>query len=155
MTQAKPVSAVVAAAGTPALRPVSGNVTRDPAAGDEHVFAAVAGIRLAGEAAVERLQLEAADVEEPRPLLLGCPPQGTPRAVVEGDVDPVVTYRVPVRVRYRLVLVLTVEAGGDLVVEGEGVPGKPATRPERGGGAFEVRRRPAQAGRCSSARKGQ
>jgi hypothetical protein len=40
-------------------------------------------------------------------------------------------------VRYRLVTVLTVEARGDLVVEGEGVPGEPATRPERGGDAFE------------------
>src|SRR6266516_1315153 len=41
---------------------VSGNVTREPAAGDEHVFAAVVGKRLAGEAAVQRLQFEADDV---------------------------------------------------------------------------------------------
>src|SRR5260370_446405 len=54
------------------LRPVSGNVTRGRATGNEHVFAAVVGNRLAGEAAVERLQLaverlqlEVGDVKEP------------------------------------------------------------------------------------------
>jgi hypothetical protein len=48
---------VAEAAGTPKLRPVSGNVTCDRATGNEYVFAAVVGKRLAGEAAVERLQL--------------------------------------------------------------------------------------------------
>jgi len=36
-------------------------------------------------------------------------------------------------VRYRVLLVLAVEAGGDPVVEGKGVPGEPAFRLERGG----------------------
>jgi hypothetical protein len=40
-------------------------------------------------------------------------------------------------VRYRLVLVLAIQAGGDLVIEGKGVPGKPATWPQRGGGPLE------------------
>jgi hypothetical protein len=56
--------------------------------------------------------------------------------------------------RYRLVMVLTIEAGGDPVLKGECVAGEPAIRPERGGDAFE-RRRSAQAGRCSSARNRQ
>jgi hypothetical protein len=31
--------------------------------------------RLSGEAAVERLQFQASDIEEPEPLVLGRPPQ--------------------------------------------------------------------------------
>ena len=45
--------------------------------------------------------------------------------------------RVADRVRYRLVLVLAVQARRDPVVEGEGVPGEPPARPERGGDALE------------------
>jgi hypothetical protein len=60
------------------------------AAGNEHVFPAVVGERLAGKAAVERLQLETGYVKEPEPLVPGRPPEGAPRAFVERDVDPVV-----------------------------------------------------------------
>jgi len=51
--------------------------------GDEHIFPAVIGVRLTGEPGIERLQLESGDVEEPEPLVLRCPPEGAPRAVVE------------------------------------------------------------------------
>jgi hypothetical protein len=44
-------------------------------AGDEHVLPAVVGERLTGEAAVEGLQFETGDVDEPEPLVLGRPPQ--------------------------------------------------------------------------------
>lgn len=94
--------------------------------------ACVIGERLAGEAAVKRLQVQAGDVDEPEPLVLGGPPQGTLRAGVEDDVDPVVTDRVPVDVRDGFLLALAVQAGGDLVVECEGIPGEPPARPERG-----------------------
>jgi hypothetical protein len=90
-----------------------------------------------GETTVERLQVETGDIEEPEPLVLRRPPDGARRAVVEGDVDAVVAHRVPGRVRYRLVLVLAVEARGDPVVEGKGVPGEPPFLPERGGDALE------------------
>src|SRR5207248_11412539 len=58
-------------------------------------------------------------------------------AVVEREVDPVVADGVPDRVRDRLVLVLAVQARREPVVEGEGVPGEAAVRPERGGDARE------------------
>jgi hypothetical protein len=40
-------------------------------------------------------------------------------------------------VPYRLLLVLAVQARGDPVVEGKGVPGEPPVRQERGGDALE------------------
>ena len=55
-----------------------GSVTRATgrsAAGDEHVLPALIGERLAGEAAMERLQLETGYVEEPEPLVLRGPPE--------------------------------------------------------------------------------
>jgi hypothetical protein len=39
--------------------------------------------------------------------------------------------------RFRLLLMHSVEARGDVVVEGEGIPGKPAVRQERGGDPLE------------------
>jgi hypothetical protein len=90
-----------------------------------------------GEAAVKRLQLEAGDVEESEPLVLRCPPEGAPRAVVTDDVDPVVARRVVDRVPYRLLLVLTIEARGYAVVEGKGVPGEAPVWWERGGDTLE------------------
>src|SRR5207302_2717634 len=65
---------------------------------DEHVLAALVAERLAREAAVERLDLEPRDVEEPEPLVLRRPPEGARRAVVQDDVDAVVADRVPDRV---------------------------------------------------------
>jgi hypothetical protein len=98
--------------------------------GDEHVLLAVVGERLAGEAAIQRLQLETGDVEEPEPLVPGRPPQRARRAVIAGNVDPVVPHRVPDGVGYRRLLVLAVEDRGDPVIEGKGVPGEPPARPE-------------------------
>jgi len=40
-------------------------------------------------------------------------------------------------VRHRFLLVLAVQARGDVVVEGEGVPGEPSPGLERGGDPFE------------------
>jgi len=79
-----------------------------------NVLAAVVGERLAGEAAVQRLKIEARDVDKPEPLVLSRPPQGSFRAAVEDDVDPVVADHVPVRVREGLLLMLAVQAGGDI-----------------------------------------
>ena len=42
------------------------------AAGHEDVLVAVVVERFAGESAVETFQLEARDVEEPQPFVLGC-----------------------------------------------------------------------------------
>jgi hypothetical protein len=42
--------------------------------GDEDVFAAVVGERFAVEAAVQGLQLDAGDLEEPEPFVFRCPP---------------------------------------------------------------------------------
>src|SRR5215469_6472206 len=103
------------------------------AAGDEHVFPAVVAERFSGEAAVECLDLQARDIDESEPLVLGGPPHRTRCAAVEGDVDPVVAYRIPVGVRHWLVLVLAVQPRGDVVVEGKGIPGETSSRPKRGG----------------------
>ena len=64
-------------------------------ASDEHIFPAIVSKRLPCEAAVERFQLETGDIEEPEPLVLGCPPEGALRAIVEGQVDPIVAYGIP------------------------------------------------------------
>src|SRR5512132_608537 len=72
-------------------------------AGDEHVFAAVIVERASFEVPEERLELKPRDIEQPQPLVLGRPPQRTGRAVVEREVDPVVTDRVPDCVGDRLV----------------------------------------------------
>jgi hypothetical protein len=118
--------------------------------GDEDVFAAVFGQRLAGEAAVEGFHLEAGDIDEAEPLVLRRPPDGAPGAVVEREVDAVVAYRGADCVWYRLVLVNALEPRGDAVLERNGVPGEPAVRLERGATRSNVRRRSAQVG--SSAR---
>jgi hypothetical protein len=49
---------------------------RKSAAGDEDVFPAVVGERLTRKAAVPRLELQAGDIEQPKPLVLGSPPEG-------------------------------------------------------------------------------
>ena len=64
-------------------------------AGDEHVLGAVLVEWFTSEVAVQRLQLQSGDVDESQPLVLRGPPQRTRSAVVEGEVDPVVTDEVP------------------------------------------------------------
>ena len=81
------------------------------AARDEHVFPAVVGQWLPGEATLQCLQLQPADIEQAEPLVLRCPPQGALTLVVEQDVDAVVAHRVANRVRDGLVLVVAVQAG--------------------------------------------
>ena len=110
---------------------------RSGSAGDEHVLLAVVGERFAGEAAVEALESEAGDVDEPEPFVLGRPPEPAGGAVVADEVDPVVADGVMDGVRAGILLVLAVEGGGDPVVEGERVPGEPPGRGERGGDALE------------------
>jgi len=90
-----------------AVSPLLWRVVDGPA-GDEHVFLAVVGDRFVGEAAVQVLQFEAGDVDEPEPLVLGCPPQAAGRAAVEDDVDTVVADRLPDRVRDGILLMLAV-----------------------------------------------
>jgi Winged helix DNA-binding domain len=103
--------------------------------GHEDVLTAVVVERFAGESAVESLEAEARDVEEPQPLVLGCPPERTGSTLVQGDVDSVVADAVVVRVRQRKtrgrVAVPAVDGGCDVMVEGERVPGEAAFRPKR------------------------
>src|SRR5438874_8375759 len=94
-----------------------GGRRRGSAARDEDVLPAVLVERLAGETAMECFELQAGDVEESEPLVLGGPPQRACTALVEGDVDSVVSDRVLNGVGDGLVLVGCVEAGRDLVVE--------------------------------------
>ena len=53
------------------------------------------------------------------------------RAVVEHEIDTVVTDRVSGRVRHRHVVVLAIESRGDAMVEREGIPHEPPARTER------------------------
>src|SRR5690349_14868388 len=69
--------------------------------GHEDVFTAVVVERFPGESAIESLEAQARDVEEPQPFVLGCPPERTGFSIVQGDVDPVVADAVGVRVRQR------------------------------------------------------
>jgi len=66
-------------------------------------------------------------IKEPKPLVLRGPPEGTLRTIVQRDVDAIVADGIPIRVGDGLVLMLPVEAGRDLVIESEGVPGEPST----------------------------
>jgi len=68
---------------------------RSSRASDEHVFPAIVSKRLSCEATVERFQLETGNVDEPEPLVLGCPPERARRAIVECQVDPIVPYGIP------------------------------------------------------------
>src|SRR4051812_2912636 len=99
--------------------------------GDEDVLAAVVVQRFAGESAVERLQAEARNVEEPQPFVLRRPPERTGSALVQGDVDTVVADAVVVRVCHRRVGVPAVESGCEVMIERECVPGEAALRPKR------------------------
>ena len=119
------------------MGPTLGNVTQKSTAGDEDLFPAVVGKRLAGKAGVERVHLESGDVEEPEPLVLGGPPEGDRRAIVADNVDPIIARCVPDVVRYKHLLVLTVEARGEPVVEGKGIPGEPPFRPQLDRDALE------------------
>jgi len=87
------------------------------AAGDEDEFAAVVIKRLSVQATEKSLEPKPRDIEEPEPLVVGCPPQRAGGAVVEGDVDSVVADRVPNRIGQRFVLVLSVQPGRDLMIE--------------------------------------
>jgi hypothetical protein len=104
---------------------------RSSRASDEHIFPAIVSKRLPCEAAVERFHLETGDIEKPEPLVLGGPPEGARRAIVECQVDPIVAYGIPDSMGYRLFLMNTVEARGHPVVKGEGIPGESPVRPER------------------------
>src|ERR1700760_475403 len=63
-----------------------------PATGDEHVLAAVRSKRFAVETSVKHFKLQAGHVDKSEPLVFGRPPQGTHRAVVTDEVDPVVAH---------------------------------------------------------------
>src|SRR3954454_9996051 len=96
--------------------------------GHEDVLTAVVVERFPGEPAIESFEAEARDVEEPEPFVLRRPPKGTGPAVVQGDVDSVVTDAVVVRVRQRRVGMLPVYRGCDVMIERERVPGEAAAR---------------------------
>src|SRR5919197_2906051 len=104
---------------------------------DEHVLAALVVERLAGEAAVERLHVEARHVDEAEPLVLRCPPERGLRAVVKDDIDAVGADGVPKRVRDGILLVLYVQPRRDVMVEGERVPCEPSAGPQRRRDALE------------------
>src|SRR4051812_11890801 len=87
---------------TPALSPAH-----------EDVLAAVFGEGLAGEPAVQRLQMEPGDVEQAEPFVLGRPPERACLAAVEDEVDPIVADGVANGVWNGGVLVLAVELRGD------------------------------------------
>src|SRR5437868_15060555 len=108
------------------------------AAGHEDVLVAVVVERFAGESAIESFQLQARDVEESQPFVLGCPPERTDCTSVQGDVDPVIADAVVDRVRQWRVGMLAVSGGCDLMVEGERVPGEAAVRPQRCGERLEA-----------------
>ena len=90
------------------------------------------------EPAVERLRLEAGDVDQAEPLVPRRPPERARVARVERDVDAA-------RRRRRMRCVCGIgsscrspsKRAAMRVVEGEGVPGEAATRAERGGDALE------------------
>ena len=67
--------------------------------GHEDVLTAVVVERLPGESAIESFEVQARDVEEPQPSVLGRPPERTGSTIVQGDVDSVVADAVVVRVR--------------------------------------------------------
>src|SRR5438552_7600366 len=69
--------------------------------GHEDVLTAVVVERFPGESAIESFQLQARDVEEPQPFVLGCPPERTGSTVIQGDVDSVIADAVAIRVRQR------------------------------------------------------
>ncbi len=106
-------------------------------AGDEDVIAAFVVERLAGEAAVQRFQLEAGDVEQPEPFVPRRPPERARRTAVEREIDAVFADRVPDRVRHRSAAVRAVETHRDLVVERQGIPREAPARTERRGDALE------------------
>ena len=103
--------------------------------GYEDVLTAVVVERFPGESAMESFEAQARDVEEPQPFVLGCPPERTGSAIVQGDVDSVIADAVAVGVRKRDVGVrvgmLAVYGGCDVMIEGERVPGEAAVGPKR------------------------
>src|SRR5262249_59675656 len=101
-------------------------------ASTKHISPSTDKKRPPGEPAEEPSKRDPGDVEEPEPLVLGCPPEGALRAIVECQVDPIVTHGVPDGMGYRLFLMNTVEARSNPVVKGEGIPGESPGRPERG-----------------------
>ncbi len=129
----RPTATVTSNHFVPSKRPLRARL----AVGNEDVFSAVVVIWLSGEATVERLQLEACDIKEPKPLVLRRPPEGALRPVVERDVDSIVTDGIPNRMGDGLVLVLPIEACRDPVIEGEGVPSEPSTWSQRRRDALE------------------
>ena len=120
---------------------------RSRATSHEDVLTAVVSARASVEVAVERLDLQARDVDEPEPLVPGRPPQRAATAVVETDVDAVGTDGVPDRVRKGRVLVPAVQAGGDPMIQRERVPRESSARSKRGGDPLEA----SGAGRPTSA----
>src|SRR5438132_8251653 len=90
--------------------------------GHEDVLTAVVVERFPGESAIESFEVQARDVEESQPFVLGCPPERSGSTIVQGDVDPVIADAVVDRVRHRdagrRVGVLAVYGGCDVMVEG-------------------------------------
>src|SRR4029453_14561035 len=99
--------------------------------GHEDVLTAVVVERFPGESAIESFEGQARAVGEPKPFVLGLPPERTGSTIVQGDVDSVIADAVVVRVRQRRVGMLAVYGGCDVMVEGERVPGEAAVRPKR------------------------
>src|SRR4051794_36963581 len=103
--------------------------------GHEDVLTAAVVERFPGESAMESFEAQARDVEEPQPLVLGCPPERSGSTIVQGDVDSVIADAVVVGVRQRDagvgVGMLAVYGGCDVMVEGERVPGEAAVSPKR------------------------
>src|SRR5262245_5926960 len=112
------------------------------ATGDEDVLAAVVVERLSLESAVESFEVQARDVEESQPFVLGRPPERAGPTVVQGDVDSVVADAVVVRVRHRYsgvgVGVPPVDRGCNAMVEGERVPGEATVGQQRRRDALEA-----------------
>jgi len=104
---------------------------------DEHIFRAVIPKRLAGKAAVQRLHLQARDVDQRKPFILGGPPKRASPSGVKCNVDPVLTDRVTNCMRDRLLPVCAIKPHCDSVIEGEGVPGEPPAGLQRRGDPFE------------------
>ena len=84
------------------------------------------------EAAVERLDLEARDLDQPFPLGTVEPPEGDRIPALERDVKPVVVLCLVDPVPHTVLLLpLAVDSGCDSRIEDEGIPGEAAAGSER------------------------
>src|SRR5262245_48216664 len=92
---------VVVVTGTARSYPGARSPLARSAAGDKDVLTAVIVEGFPVESAIESFQVQARDVEEPQPFVLGCPPERAGSTVLQGDVDSVVADAVAVGVRHR------------------------------------------------------